>query len=193
MAVKNCATTLGQDILNDCNVQYGSGVEKTYYIISRDNIDWDKSTREGFIVSGIIAVTGKRGYKINNPSTENPAITVTDTNATIGTAFDKVLPVVMLPDSPESAEAVMALKQDKYVVIYENTVKGTNGNQAFVVFGWEQGARGLDLTMDKSGDFQGGWSGNLTETNAPTSQIFFWKTDYATTKAALESLCSAAA
>ena len=87
----------------------------------------------------------------------------------------------------------MALKQDKYVVIYENTVKGTNGNQAFVVFGWEQGARGLDLTMDKSGDFQGGWSGNLTETNAPTSQIFFWKTDYATTKAALESLCSAAA
>ena len=46
--------------------------------------------------------------------------------------------------------------------------------------------------MDKSGD-TGGWTGNITETGAPTSQLFFYKTDYATTKAALESLCSASA
>lgn len=194
MPEQNCNTTLGKDILNDCNEAYGKGVEKYYYVISRDAIDWSASTRSGHIISAITAVSGKRGYKIKNPSNEVPAITVTGTNPAIGTAFDKVLPIVLLANSPENAEAIMGLQQDKYVVIYENTVKGTNGNQAFVVFGWETGATLLDPKQDTSSDDAlGGWSGNLTETGAPTSQLFFYKTDYATTKAALESLCSASA
>lgn len=196
MAVKNCNTSLGQDILNDCNEAYGKGIEKYFYIISRDAIDWsaDATKREGHLISKITAVEGKRGYKIKNPSNEVPAITVTDTNPAIGTAFDKVLPVVLLADSPTNAAAIMGLKQDKYVVIYENTVKGDTGDQAFAVFGWENGATGRDLTLDKSSDdSRGGWSGNLTETGAPTSQLFFFMTDYATSKAALESLCSAPA
>lgn len=192
MAVLNCKNTLGADILNDCNEAYGKGVEKTVYVISRDNIDWSASTREGHTISAIVAVSGKRGYKIKSPYNNTvPAITVTDNNPTIGTSFDKVLPVVLLADSPASAQAIMGLKQDKYVVIYENTVKGTDGSQAFVVFGWENGATGVDLTLDKSSDdYLGGWSGNLTESGAPTSQLFFWKTDYETSKAALEALCT---
>ena len=97
-----------------------------------------------------------------------------------------------MADSPENAAAVLGLKQDKYVCIYENMEKGDAGKQAFGVIGWEQGATGVDLNMDKSGDV-GGWTGNITETGAPTPNLFFYKTDYATTKAALESLCSAAA
>lgn len=194
MALKNCVTTLARDIMNDCNESYGKGVEAYFYIIDRENIDWDSSTRDGHLITKITAKTGKRGYKYRYPSTETPAITSTDTNIAIGTAFDKVLPVVLLADSPENAEAIMALKQGKYVAIYENTVKGESGKQAFPVIGWENGATGRDLTLDKSSDdSRGGWAGNLTETGAPTSQLFFYMTDYATTKAALESLCSAAA
>ena len=125
MPEQNCNTTLGRNILNDCNEAYGKGVEKYYYVISRDAIDWSASTRTGHIISAITAVSGKRGYKIKNPSNEVPAITVTGTNPAIGTAFDKVLPIVLLANSPENAEAIMGLQQDKYVVIYENTVKGT--------------------------------------------------------------------
>lgn len=194
MGLKNCSTTLGKDILNDCNEAYGKGVERYYYVIDREAIDWgsEASKREGHLITKITALEGKRGYKIKNPSNEVPAITVTDTNPTIGTAFDKVLPVVLLADSPENAEAIMGLKQGKYVVIYENTVKGETGSQAFVVFGWETGATGRDLTLDKSSDdSMGGWSGNLTETGAPTSQLFYFSTDYKTSKAALEALCTA--
>lgn len=194
MAVKNCATSLGQDILNDCNEAFGKGIEKAFYIISREAIDWDASTREGHLITKIAPVTGKRGYKIMNPSNEVPAITVTDTNPVIATAFDKVIPVKLLADSPENAAAIMGLKQDKYVVIYENTVKGATGNQAFPVIGWETGATGRDLTLDKSSDDSlGGWSGNITEMGAPTSQLFFFMEDYATSKAALETLCTAPA
>lgn len=192
MAVQTCTTTLGRDILNDCNEPHAKGVEKWFYFISRDAIDWDKSTRENFKITNLVALTGKRGYKVRNPSNETPAITITDQNPSIDTAWDKVLPVTLLADSPENAAAIMGLKQDKYVCIYENMEKGDAGKQAFVVIGWEQGATGVDLNMDKSGD-TGGWTGNITETGAPTSQLFFYKTDYATTKAALESLCSAAA
>lgn len=189
--VVECNTTLGRDILNDCNEPHAKGVENTFYFISRSVIDFGKSKRTGHTITDIQLSDGKRGYKIKNPSTEVPAITVTDTNPTIDTAFDKVLPVVLLADSPENAAAIMALKQDKYVCIYENTEKGEDGHQAFPVIGWENGAVGRDLTLDKSSDTGGGWSGNITETGAPTSQLFFFKDDYSTTKAALESLCTA--
>lgn len=191
MAIKDCSTTLGADIMNDCNEQFGRGIENVFYVISRQIIDRTTSTREGHLITNIVAASGKRGYKIKYPSSETPQITVTDTNAVIGTAFDKVLPVVLLADSPANAKAIMGLKQDKYVVIYENAVKGETGDQAFPVIGWELGATGRDLTLDKSNEeFLGGWSGNLTETGAPTSQLFFFKEDYETTKAALEALCS---
>lgn len=179
--------------MNDCNEPHSPGVERMFYIISRDAIDKGASTREGHVITNIALLPGKRGYKLRNPSNERPAITVTDTNPTIDTAWDKVLPVTLLADSPENAAAIMGLKQDNYICIYENMEKGTDGKQAFVVLGWETGASGVDLNMDKSGDISGGWSGNLTEAGAPTSQLFFFKEDYATTKAALESLCSEAA
>ena len=190
---KSCITTLASDILNDCNEQYGPGIERTIYAISRNAIDFDASTREGHLITNLQALAGgsNRGYKIGYPSTETPAITVTDQNPPIGTSFEKVLPITLLADSPKNAEAIMALKSDKYVFIYENTVKGDKGDQAFPVIGWEQGAVARDANLDKSNeDTQGGWAVNITESRAKTSQIFFFKTDYATTKAALESLCS---
>lgn len=195
MATKTCISKLADDILNDCNEQFGNGVEKFYYIIDREFIDWDKSKREDNIVTQIVLndKAGARGYKIGNPSNETPEITVTDNNPAIMTSFEKSLPVVMLADSPKSAAAVMALKTNKYIVVYENTTKGDTGNQAFVVFGWENGASGRDLTLTKnSEDTLGGWAGTLVESKAPTAQIFFFMTDYQTTKEALESLCAPA-
>ena len=163
MATKSCTTTLARNIMNDCTEPHTPGVERMFYFISRDAIDFGTSVRDGHVLTNIALFDGKRGYKLRNPSNERPAITVTDTNPAIDTAWDKVLPITLLADSPENAAAIMGLKQDKYVCIYENMEKGENGEQAFVVFGWETGAYGVDLNMDKSGDNGGGWSGNITE------------------------------
>lgn len=192
MATKSCITTLASDIMNDCNEQFGQGIERTIYAISRNAIDFDASKREGHLITNLQALSGgQRGYKIGYPSSEVPAITSTDDNPAWGTSWTKVLPITLLADSPKNAEAIMALKSDKYVFIYENTVKGEKGDQAFPVIGWEQGAVARDANLDKSSeDTRGGWAVNITELKAQTSQIFFFKTDYATTKAALESLCS---
>ncbi len=191
MATANCTTTLERNIMNDCTEPHAKGVEKTFYFISRNAIDWGRSTRDGFIISSIVATATGRGYKVRNPMNAIPAITITDDNPDVDASWTKSLPVYLLADSPENAAAILGLKQDEYVCIYENKEKGESGKQAFGVIGWEQGAKGVDLNLDKSSDTGGGWAGTIVETGAPTPNIFFWETDYATTKAALESLCSA--
>ena len=195
MAEQNaCAENLGANILNDCNDDYGKGVEKIVYIIKKEDIDRKASRIAGNVISTLVLRTGKKAYTASAPSnTPFSGLTYEDQNATIGMSFNKTIPIVMLADSPTNALNVSALKQNKYVIIYENNNKGANGEQAFAVIGWEQGAVGQNATLDKySDDTQGGWTVDMIEERAKTPQIFFFSTDYETTKAALDSLLSPA-
>lgn len=195
MAEQNaCAENLGANILNDCNDDYGKGVEKIVYIIKKEDIDRKASRIAGNVISTIVLRTGKKAYTASAPSnTPFSGLTYEDQNATIGMSFNKTIPIVMLADSPTNALNVSALKQNKYVIIYENNNKGANGEQAFAVIGWEQGAVGQNATLDKySNDTHGGWTVDMIEEGAKTPQIFFFSTDYETTKAALDSLLSPA-
>lgn len=195
MAEQNaCAENLGANILNDCNDDYGKGVEKTVYIIKKEDIDRKASRIAGNVISTLVLRTGKKAYTASAPSnTPFSGLTYEDQNATIGMSFNKTIPIVMLADSPTNALNVSALKQNKYVIIYENNNKGANGEQAFAVIGWEQGAVGQNATLDKySDDTHGGWTVDMIEEGAKTPQIFFFSTDYETTKAALDSLLSPA-
>lgn len=195
MAEQNaCAENLGANILNDCNDDYGKGVEKIVYIIKKEDIDRKASKITGNVISTLVLRTGKKAYTASAPSnTPFSGLTYEDQNATIGMSFNKTIPIVMLADSPTNALNVSALKQNKYVIIYENNNKGANGEQAFAVIGWEQGAVGQNATLDKySDDTQGGWTVDMIEEGAKSPQIFFFSTDYETTKAALDSLLSPA-
>lgn len=195
MAGQNaCAENLGANILNDCNDDYGKGVEKIAYIIKKEDIDRKASKIAGNVISTLVLRTGKKAYTASAPSnTPFSGLTYEDQNATIGMSFNKTIPIVMLADSPTNALNVSALKQNKYVIIYENNNKGANGEQAFAVIGWEQGAVGQNATLDKySDDTHGGWTVDMIEEGAKTPQIFFFSTDYETTKAALDSLLSPA-
>lgn len=195
MAEQNaCAENLGANILNDCNDDYGKGVEKIVYIIKKEDIDRKASRIAGNVISTLVLRTGKKAYTASAPSnTPFSGLTYEDQNATIGMSFNKTIPIVMLADSPTNALNVSALKQNKYVIIYENNNKGANGEQAFAVIGWEQGAVGQNATLDKySDDTHGGWTVDMIEEGAKTPQIFFFSTDYETTKAALDSLLSPA-
>lgn len=192
MATNSCVSKLGRDIMNDCTEPYGKGIEKTFYVFDREDVDFGEAARTGDTVEWTMR-DGTRGYKLMNPSSEVPAITKTDNNPVIGTSWDKVLPFTLLANSPENAEAIRVFKTGRFIIVYEHTVKGTDGKSAFHVIGYEVGAVGVDNNADTSSDdSQGGWTGTLVEKGAPSPDIFFFKTDYATTKAALESMCSTA-
>lgn len=190
MATKSCVSTLSVNIMNDCNDAYGKGVEDTFYVIDRNAIDWgSKSMTDNSVKFNLLA--GKRGYKIRYPSSETPAIKTDDNNPVIGKSWKKTLPLVFLANSPKNAKAIDQLKEGKYVAIWESTVKGEIGDQAFHVIGFENGAVGQDMNSDTSSDDAlGGFTGSLVEDNAAHSSLFFFDTDYETTKASLESMCS---
>lgn len=191
MPVSDCYKKIAGDLYNDCRDDYGKGMGTTAYYIDDEDIERKTSTRTDNVISNIVLKSGAKAIRLHMPS-KDPfnGTTNEDQNVAIGQAFNKTVPVVMLADSPENALKITAFKNRKGVVVYENKAKGTNGEQAFVVVGWEQGVFGQNATLDKYGDeTQGGWRIDLIEEGAQTPQIFFFKTDYDTTKAALESLC----
>ena len=81
MATKSCTTTLARDIMSDCNEPHAPGVERMFYFIPREAVDFGKSVRDDpHIITDIALIAGKRDYKIRNPLNGTPAIIVTDTN-----------------------------------------------------------------------------------------------------------------
>lgn len=84
MATKSCTTTLARNIMSDYNEPHAPGVERMFYFISREAVDFGKSVRDdSHIITDIALIAGKRGYKIRNPLNGTPAITVTDTNPNV--------------------------------------------------------------------------------------------------------------
>lgn len=193
MALNSCIHTLSTDILNDCNVQYGKGAEKRAFIFSRSVIDWDASVVDfnTGIISKLVLLPNTRGYRMTMPSsTPYTGLTNEDQNVAIGMSFNKTVPVILLPNSPTSSQTVRALKSDDYVIVWEARVKGSKGEQAFPVVGWETGCKGADATFEAyNDDTQGGWSINMREEGATTPQIFLAYADgYKATLTALESM-----
>ena len=74
----------------------------------------------------------------------------------------------------------------------KNLLKEENpGDSAFQIYGYYQGLKAAELSNDKySEDTDGGWSVSLQETKVPKSALFYYKTDYDTTKTAIDTLTS---
>lgn len=187
-----CIYDLAGDILQDCNTVYGTGVEKTAYLIKKSDIDLSASTYAKPKITKLAVKSGKRAYKFVIPSkTPYNGLIYEDQNAEIGISFNKTLPLRMLADTPENSKNIEAFKNEDWVAIYENRVKGADSATAFCVIGWEQGASMQNATLDKYGDgYNGGWGGDLIEQAAPTPQIFFDAGGITATRSALEALCA---
>jgi hypothetical protein len=80
------------------------------------------------------------------------------------------------------------LANGEFVVILFNKHKGTDGKGKYQVYGYEGGLRQTEGPRDPySEETDGGWLVKLQEI-APSSGIFIWDTDEATTDAAIASL-----
>lgn len=190
----DCFSTLGASIMNDCNENKGKGFEGKAWIVDRSSIDWDSVIRTGNVLSDIPLLTGKKGYEVHYPG-KTPFTGATDTISELafGTVVDRSVPILLAADSPLNNKSVDELRASSYVLILEKKAKGIPGpdygKQAFKVFGFEQGLYVTEGTQDYySDDSNGGWLLTLTEAQAPTSGLFLFKTDYTTTKTALDTL-----
>ena len=102
--------------------------------------------------------------------------------------------VVLANDPDVCADVIDGLANGEFVVILENKAKSLDkeenpGDSAYQIYGYYQGLKAAEFSNDKySEETEGGWSISLQETKVPKSALFFYKTSYETTKAAVDAL-----
>lgn len=194
-----CDYLIKQDIIPSCEDPIVPGVEQRGIIINRADIDFATTafnSSRANVIETLALKSGKKAYQVIMYG--NSPFTGTQTALEVGTyrnTFTNTVSLVVLDNGPDVCSGVIdGLANGEYVVILENKYKANNkadnpGDAAFQVFGWYQGLKASEITNEKySEDTDGGWLVNLQETNAPKAGLFFYKTDYETTSAAIDSL-----
>lgn len=194
-----CDEMLKKDIAPSCDDPVVPGYEQEGVIMNRDEVDFALTTfnaTQKNVIETLAMKSGKKGYKVVVPG--KTPYTGSKTSLATGTyrnTFTNALQLVVLDHGPEvCSDIIDGLANGSYVVILENKYKALQkesnpGNAAFQVYGYYQGLAATTLENDKySEDTEGGWLVNLEEIKCPKSALFYFKTDYDTTKQALETL-----
>lgn len=198
-----CDNAIKKDILVNCDDPIVPGVEQEGVIMNRKDIDFStvafNTTRKN-VIETLALKSGKKAYKVvvsgSTPFTGTNTALVT---GTYRNTFTNTVKIVILDNDPDvCADIIDGLANGEYVVILENKAKNllkeeNPGDSAFQVYGYYQGLKAAEISNDKySEETEGGWSVSLQETKVPKSALFMYKTDYETTKTAIETLTSAA-
>lgn len=194
-----CDEILKKDIVPSCDDPVVPGYEQEGVIMNREEVDFALTTfnaTQKNIIETLAMKSGKKAYKVVVPG--KTPYTGSKTSLATGTyrnTFTNLLQLVVLDHGPEvCSDIIDGLANGSYVVVLENKYKAMQkeenpGNAAFQVYGYYQGLTATTLENDKySEDTEGGWLVNLEETKCPKSALFYFKTDYDTTKKALETL-----
>lgn len=194
-----CDELLKKDIVPSCDDPVVPGFEQQGIIINRDDVDFASTTFSATkknVIETLALKTGKKGYKIVVPG--NSPFTGTNTALATGTyrnTFTNTLAFVVLDSGPDvCADIIDGLANGSFVVILENKFKSlqketTPGDSSFQVYGYYQGLTANAITNDKyAEETEGGWAVTLEEQRVPKSALFLFKTDYDTTKSAIDTL-----
>lgn len=196
-----CDNSVIADIKQNCDDPLHKGVESIGYLVRRSDIDFGAvafNDNNDNIIEDLPLLTGKKGVRIYQ---QNNAFTGTNSAVEVGTYMNGVTHNVafIVPDQgPDIAHNIIdpLISGEEFVIILENKYKGLKkampGSAAFQVYGFHQGAIVSAGEADKySDDTLSGWAITLTETRAPKSEMYLYKTSYQATKAALESMVTA--
>lgn len=199
-----CDYAIKRDIVASCDDPLVSGVEQEGVIMNRKDIDFAtvafNATRKN-VIETLALKEGKKAYKVIVPG--STPFTGTNTALAVGTyqnTFTNTVNMVILANDPDvCADIIDGLANGEYVVILENKAKNLQkeenpGDSAFQIYGYYQGLKAAEISNDKyAEDTNGGWAVSLQETKVPKSALFLYKTDYDTTKTAIDTLTSPAA
>lgn len=196
-----CDNVIKRDIVANCDDPIVPGLEQEGVIINRKDVDFStvafNATRKN-VIETLALKEGKKAYKV--VALGSTPFTGTNTALATGTyrnTFTNIVNMVILANDPDVCNDIIdGLANGEYVVILENKAKNllkeeNPGDSAFQIYGYYQGLKAAELSNDKySEDTDGGWSVSLQETKVPKSALFYYKTDYDTTKTAIDTLTS---
>lgn len=196
-----CDNAIKRDIVANCDDPIVPGLEQEGVIMNRKDVDFStvtfNATRKN-VIETLALKEGKKAYKV--VVLGSTPFTGTNTALATGTyrnTFTNIVNMVILANDPDVCNDIIdSLANGEYVVILENKAKNllkeeNPGDSAFQIYGYYQGLKAAELSNDKySEDTDGGWSVSLQETKVPKSALFYYKTDYDTTKTAIDTLTS---
>lgn len=187
-----CENLLKGAIKANCENPVIRGIEANGVIINKKDIGEITWNADKTLITNIS--TENKGYAIHVPT--NTPFSGTTTTLEAGThrnMFTHNVGFIILDNGPEVvANVIDPLANGEFVVIYENKFKGADEKSAFQVVGLDQGLKASTLENDKwSEDTEGGWNVVLTESKSPRPAVFFFSTDYAATKTALDEMIKA--
>lgn len=186
-----CEFLISQDVTVNCSSPLHEGVEPLAFIINKADIASVSQT--GSTVDDIKLKTGKQAYQIQQIGRQpfngtNDSMEEGDLRNTI----NKVVAFAIMQNGPDVSDKVInGLLNGEFVIIRENKSKNDTDKNAFEVIGLDMGARCTSLTRNMY-ENMASYMVEMTEAGTPNAPIFFWNTDYTTTRGKVEALLTPA-
>lgn len=193
MAFTPCLGKIAANIDQDCDNPRVAGYESIALIVNRDDIDWSAITVDSGnprIVKTLALNSGAgvKPYAIFNPRVNPAPFNGTQTEfSSDANNYTKTLQFYFEGiGGGSSKDVVEPLKSGSYLVILQR--KDHRGDGSFQIIGYQSGLVASAQVQDEE---TGYWLITMT-TSEPSAEISFYNTDYATTKAAFDTLLSQA-
>lgn len=188
----DCFDGISKAVISDCTTQGSGGLEVTAWVFNRNQltITYDSTVKN--LITGLANVSTNIGYKIKGVKKLLNAghdLVVADDKADRWTHYFNFKQFEFASDDIVNIDNI-----NDVVVFVENKDKTSDGDGVFIAYGCkfglykstdtqrandDKGARNIELT-------------SLAEQEEPFSRYVFLKTDYATSLALLETLCTVA-
>lgn len=193
MALTLCPKLVADNIAANCEKPIYPGLENLAYIINKEDIaSVTYSGTNPHIVTAIALNTGVKAFKIYNPvKTPLDGTQSAFAEGDVTNKVDNTLQFIVLDDGPKSAKDIVdGLLNGEFVVVFAHKWENTATDNKFQIFGLHTGLKMTAGTAAyTAADGDGGMVVTLTETGATTYGMYFFDTDIATSRAALEALC----
>lgn len=189
-----CSTYLQSCISADCDNPLFAGVAPDSIIINYDQAEFGKPVDNiiGTITMGTDATTQTQ-YKAyccsqlgKNPYEGSQTELV---EGTYGNKWNHTVVLAVPDNGPEISHNIIDnLANGRFACILTNDYVHADGKNKYQVYGASKGLRASSIVRELYGDNNSFWIVTLVEENAPTSGLFFYKTDDETTDAYLNSI-----
>lgn len=178
--MSECVKYVLAGIERNCANPVQKGVEKTGWIINRDHVDLVNSVVNGVKITNLafndnapdkplfpIVIAGKTPFN----GLKSSLVVGTYSNS-----WTKEAPIVILDTGAAVVENVinpLTAADSSFILIVENKFKGQDGDNAYEVFGFDQGLVASAGENDKyNEECDGGWKVTLTEEAAAHAALF---------------------
>lgn len=178
--MSECVKYVLAGIERNCANPVQKGVEKTGWIVNRDHVD---------LINSVVAGSKITTLAFNDDAPEKPLFPIVIAGKTpfnglksslvvgaYSNSWTKEAPIVILDTGAAVVENVinpLTAADSSFILIVENKFKGKDGDNAYEVYGYDQGLVASAGENDKyNEECDGGWKVTLTEEAAAHAALF---------------------